>query len=233
MDTEATTDPELYDRTLQYMPYLTSIHTVLDYVAGNAPEKAHIHDVMCGTGYFLGLLHERRPDLICRGTDIDADRIGYANDRYDGVTFEHGDITEMDHETAAEVVTCMGALHHVVRSLQPTAILNLASMVKSGGFAVITDCYIDDYGSDPERREAAKRLGLAYLEYGIDHDAPKEVQEELLQILRDDMAEVEFKTSLRRREEDLDRHFTSVRTVRTWPEASMSRKYGDYIHICR
>ena len=227
------TSPELYDKTLQYMPYLTSIHTVVDYVATNAPERAHVHDVMCGTGYFLGLLHARRPDLICRGTDIDADRIGYANARYDGVTFEHGDILEMDHEVPAEVVTCMGALHHIPYDLQGTAILNLASMVKTKGHTVITDCYIDHYEDETERREAAKRLGLAYLEYGIDHGAPRDVQGELLCILRDDMEGVEFKTSFVRRERVLAQPFRDVRTIRTWPEPALSRRYGDYIHICR
>jgi 2-polyprenyl-3-methyl-5-hydroxy-6-metoxy-1,4-benzoquinol methylase len=227
-------DPELYDRSIGYMPYAESVATVLEHVALHAPKKAHVLDVMCGTGSFLGQLHAKRPDLICHGTDLSDDFVGYANARYPGITFEQADIVEMDHIVPADVVTCLGALHHVEYDLQPTAMLNLASMVKPSGFAVISDCYIDDYRDETERMLAAEILGREYLQHGLECGAPDDIQALLRDIMRNDVEMLEFKTSIERRLPILKTIFKNVgkevETMRTWPKESSG--YGDYIHFC-
>jgi len=71
-------DSKVYEQELQYWPYITSWNKVLDYLTENIPENGTLLDLMCGPGYLLGKIVERRPDIKLKGVDIDKRYISHA-----------------------------------------------------------------------------------------------------------------------------------------------------------
>jgi 2-polyprenyl-3-methyl-5-hydroxy-6-metoxy-1,4-benzoquinol methylase len=191
--------------------------------------------MMCGPGYLLGEILKKRIDLALTGVDIDAPSLAYARSRYWGfwhIAFEKGNVLAWQSAAPFDVVLCTGALHHVPYDLQDFAIENIAKMVKQGGFAVISDCYVGYFVEEKTRRRRALKLGDKYMEFVLAQaNVPIEVIEETLQILLDDVAGKENKDSFLNREAMLKRHFRKVVTVKTWPNKKLGG-YGDYIHFC-
>ena len=107
----------------------------------------------------------------------------------------------------------------------------MASMVKPEGFVLISDCFIDDYADETERKVAAAKLGYEYLRETIQKGAPEQVVEVTTEILWNDVLMKEFKTSIRKRQVIYERVFDNVETLKTWP--TFESEYGDYISICK
>ncbi|MBU1111527.1 MAG: hypothetical protein KJ896_02000, partial [Nanoarchaeota archaeon] len=112
-----------------------------------------------------------------------------------------------------------------------TAVKRMASMVKPEGIVLVSDCYVDDYLDETERKVAAAKLGYEYLRATILNGAPQQVVEETIDILSNDVLMKEFKTSLRKRAEVFNRVFGDVLTIKNWP--NFESEYGDYVSICR
>lgn len=223
-------ESETYEDSLQYWPYDLSLKTVIERVVKEAPQGGTVLDVMCGPGYLLGKLKEQRPDLSLTGVDIDARYIPYGQQKYPGINFQSGDALTWRPAEPADIVVCTGSVHHIPYEQQEAAIANIATMVKPGGVVIISDCYVDDYSNETERKAAAAKLGYEYLRVAIERNAPDKVIAWTADILWNDVFGKEFKPSLEKRLPLLERHFAKVETIHTWP--GTGKGYGDYIHIC-
>ena len=223
--------PEIYEQELIYMPYRESLRRVLELLCSNSPQNGSLLDLMCGPGYLLGKISSERQDLKFKGVDIDERYIAHANAKYSQIDFEPGDILSWQPKENYDVVICTGALHHIPYEQQETAVHRMASMIKPEGIVLISDCYVDDYSNETERKVAAAKLGYEYLRATILNGAPQQVVEETIDILSNDVLMKEFKTSMKKRAEVFARVFCDVNTIKIWP--TVESEYGDYISVCR
>lgn len=224
-------DSAIYEKALEYWPYITSWNRVLEYVHRQAPQNGSLVDLMCGPGYLLGKIASIRTDLSLKGVDIDKRYIVHAKEKYPSIVFDREDILSWKSVERFDVVTCTGSLHHIPYEQQEQAVQKMASLVKPDGFVIISDSYVGDYVSETERQVAAAQLGFEYLKATIQNGASKPVVQSTIEILWNDVLKKEFKTSLKKRKAVFEAVFEKVETVKTWPGAKT--KYGDYVSICR
>ncbi|MFA6383190.1 MAG: class I SAM-dependent methyltransferase [Parcubacteria group bacterium] len=224
-------DSKIYEQELEYWPYKASWHKVLDYICQNTPENGSLLDLMCGPGYLLGKIAEKRGDIELKGMDVDERYVSYAKEKYPKIDFDLGDIFLWKPEKQFDAVVCTGSLHHIPYDQQEDAVKRMASMVKPEGFVLISDCYIDDYSNETKRKLAAAKLGHEYLKGTIENGAPDPVIEPCIEILWNDVLMKEFKTSTKKRLPIFEKYFQKVETLKTWP--NFESEYGDYISICR
>src|SRR3989344_3975605 len=191
-------EAKIYAEGLKHWPYRASLQHVLGYVSKWSPPEATVTDLMCGTGDLLGKLAELRPDLNLAGVDINKEYVEYGNKTYPSVRFVQGDVLDTVVRNS-DVVLCTGSLHHFPYEQQEQAIINIAASVKRNGFAVIADCYIDDYNGEHERRLAAAELGWT------------------ADILPNHVCMDEFKTSIKKRLPLFKKHFREVEQDCLWP----------------
>lgn len=224
-------DSAVYEQELRYWPYIASLNKVLEYINNNAPKNGSLIDVMCGTGYLLDKISAQRKDLTLQGVDIDTRYIPYAQATYPHIDFALGDVLVWNPKEAYDVVICTGSLHHIPYGKQEDAVERMTNAVKHGGFAIISDCFVDDYANETERKVAAAKLGYEYLRETIQNGAPQSVIEPTIEILWNDVVMKEFKTSTKKRLPLYEKHFRHVETLKTWP--TFASEYGDYVSICR
>ncbi len=224
-------ESKIYEQEMIYMPYKKSLKGVTDTVYYQAPNNGCLLDIMCGPGYLLGQIAARRKDLSLTGMDIDKRYIIHAKKKYPKINFEIGDILSWQPKQLFDLVICTGSLHHIPYEKQAQTIKRISSMVKPGGFCIISDCHIDDYANEQERKIAAAKLGYEYLQETVKNGAPKEVIAATIDILHNDVMKNEFKTSLKKRLPILKKIFGKIKLLKTWPDFQSG--YGDYILVCR
>jgi SAM-dependent methyltransferase len=224
--------PETYEEGLAYWPYRSSLEKVLNYIVQKVPQNGTLLDVMCGPGYLLGKIKEVRPDLVLHGVDIDERYIPYGHRTYPGISFEQGDVLSWKPQKLFDVVICTGSVHHIAYEHQEKAIANISAMAKQGALVIISDCYIDYYANEKERKLAAARLGYEYIRETIENCGSDKVVEWTIDILWNDVLMQEFKPSFEKRVPLLEKYFAETNTVKSWPNATPPG-YGDYIHFCR
>ena len=224
-------ESKIYEQELLYMPYKESLKKVLDIIVSYAPKDGELLDIMCGPGYLLGKIAEMRSDLKLYGNDLDKRYIEFSKEKYPGINFEIVDILTWEPNKPFDVVICTGSVHHIPYEKQDEAIGKIASAIKPGGFGIISDCYIDDYADEKERKIAAAKLGYEYLVETIANGAPDDVAEATVDILHNDVMMEEFKTSLKKRMPFFEKHFDSVEIIKTWPD--IESEYGDYVMVCK
>lgn len=223
---------ETYEEGLEYWPYRTSLTTVIEHICEFDPPGASLLDVMCGPGYLLGKIKERRPDLSLSGVDINDRYVSYGQKTYPEVTFEKGDVLNWKPKEKFDIVVCTGSVHHIPYDLQEGALANIASMAKPGALVVISDCYVDDYSTEAERKQAAAKLGYEYIRETIANGGSNKVIEWTIDILWNDVLMQEFKPSFEKRIPLLEKCFAEVKTIKSWPNDTPPG-YGDYVHICK
>ncbi|TAK95453.1 class I SAM-dependent methyltransferase [Patescibacteria group bacterium] len=222
---------ETYEQELLYMPYKKSLAQVLETICAQAPVNGTLLDLMCGPGYLLGQIAEKRKDLHLLGVDSDARYVDFSKAKYPGIDFEVGDILAWKPKELFDVVICTGSVHHIPYEKQDEAVARIASMVKPGGFCIISDCHIDDYSNEQERKLAAAKLGYEYLRATIANGAPEDVVAATIDILHNDVMMDEFKTSVERRMPVYQKYFSEVELSKTWPDTDS--QYGDYYVVCK
>ena len=223
-------EADIYEEGLEYWPYKKSLATVLKLACANTKNGGSLLDIMCGPGYLLEQLWGQRPDLELVGVDNDDRYIRHGKLHHPNATFWYGDVRRWEFQKNFDTVLCTGALHHVPYEDQEAAVKNIASLVKSDGVVIISDCYVDPFQTEIERKLAAAKLGYEYLIATIKNGAPDDVISWTVDILSNDVGMAEFKTSLTERVVILGKYFKEVRTTKIWPESESG--YGDYIHIC-
>ena len=70
--------PDVYEQELVYWPYKDSLAKVQDIISTRTPIGGKLLDLMCGPGYLLGKIQEKRGDLFLDGLDIDEKYIAHA-----------------------------------------------------------------------------------------------------------------------------------------------------------
>ncbi len=224
-------EADIYEQELEYMPYKESLRVMLDYISQRAPRNGSLLDLMCGPGYLLGKIAEKRKDLELLGVDNDERYIIHSRERYPHIPFEQGDVLIWRPDKLYDVVTCTGALHHIQYEKQEEVVRKMASMVKKDGFVLISDCYIDRYTNDAERKNAAARLGYEYLIATKKNGASEDVIKETRDILYNDVLMKEYKTSFIKRVLIFEKFSKNIDNLKVWPESVSD--YGDYISILR
>lgn len=222
---------ETYHKETQYMPWGDLITEIADFAIKNIPEKGTILDLICGTGYLVGKIQEKRPDLAFIGVDLEPKYINYAKDKYSNVEFHVEDALVWKPEKTFNVVLCTGGLHHLPYNRQEEFIRKIATHTKNSGFAIVADPYIDDYSNEEERKKAAEKLGNEYLEATINNQAPEDVLKATKALIKNDVELVEFKTSIKKIEPYFNTYFSSVERHKTWPKKDT--EYGDYYFILK
>lgn len=223
--------PDVYEEEISYMPYQKSLSIVFELVTSQTASNGSVLDLMCGPGCLLGQISKKRRDLHLKGVDFDKRYIDYAEKNYPRIDFREGDIISWSPKSKFEVVLCTGALHHISYEKQPEIIKKMSNFTLPNGYCIISDCYIDDYSTEKERKLAAAKLGYEYLAATISNGAPDRIIQTLIDILKNDVMKDEFKTSISKRTKFFEKEFKSVETIKTW--LNINSEYGDYITILR
>lgn len=221
---------EIYEQELEFMPYKKSLKSVRKIIEEKVQKNGKLVDLMCGPGYLLGRIKQDRPDLKLLGMDEKKNYISYAKQKYGEIDFEVGDIFSWkSSKEPFDAAICTGALHNIPYKKQEEVIQRMASMIKPEGFCLISDCYVDNFSNETERKIAATKLGYEYLTETIKNGAPDNVIEKLVEILHNDVMKKEFKTSIEKRNQIFKRNFKKIKTIKIWPMHLSD--YGDYITI--
>lgn len=104
-------------------------------------------------------------------------------------------------------------------------------MIHHNGFGIISDCYIDSYANEIERKLAATRLGYEYLKETIRNGSPDSVTAVTADILRNDVLGIEFKTALAHRLPIFMKLFEDVETFKIWPNEQT--EFGDFVTVLK
>lgn len=225
--------PEVYERELPTIPYIKSLDFVVDYVANNAVRGGRVLDLMTGTGFLPNMIHSQRPDLSFKAVDLDQRYVDFGKTKYPEIDFEQGDVLSWKPNGLFEVVMCTGAIHHLPYELQGDFIARIPEMMAPGGFAVLSDCHINDYSNEIERRMAAAKLGYEYLIGAITNGADDEVIRATVAILENDVLMREFKTSVEKRRVAYEKHFSVEKVHKTWPDNDAGSGYGDFVFVLK
>jgi len=213
------------------MPWGILVREIIEYVVENVPQGGTVLDLLCGTGYLLGELQQKRPDISFVGVDLESEFIEYAKKRYPGIGFVVGDAMTWGGDRTFDSVLCTGGLHHLSYEKQEEFIRKISQLVKPEGFAIVGDPYIDSYTNENERKAAATKLGNEYLAATMHNGAPDDVIKATASLIENDVLLVEFKDSLENVEPYFKKAFSSVEKHKTWPKADT--QYGDYYFVLR
>lgn len=222
---------EVYEKEFRYMPWGILIEELLATLESSLPQNARVLDLLCGTGYLLAKLKDRRPDLEATGVDLEAEFIAFAARTYPGITFITADAATWESSTPFDAILCTGGLHHLPYETQETFIKRLRALLSSNGVAIVADPYIDDYRNEGERKLAAAKLGYEYLAATIRNGADDDVIKATASLIANDVLAVEYKSSVAKIEPLFRAHFSSVEKKKTWPAADT--EYGDYYFTLR
>lgn len=130
-----------------------------------------------------------------------------------------------------DVVLCTGGLHHLPFARQTAFLRRVAQYVKPSGFALIGDPYIDDYANEAERKLSVVKLGYEYIRETIRNGATDDVLAATVDIVKNDLLLVEFKTAVVKILPVMRSIFSQVELERIWPDDSAG--YGDYLFTLR
>lgn len=220
---------EVYEQEFKYFPWGRLISEVLEVVVAKAPKNGSLADLMCGTGYLLGLIHDRRPDLTLVGVDLEPEFISHANKQYPGIRFETADAFLWQSNIQYDLVVSTAGVHHLPYENQDSFIGKMKDLLKNDGVCICADPYVDDFSNEQERRLASARLGFEYLTETITEGAPNDIVQAAIGILSNDVLGVEYKTSLVKQMPIFKKHFFQVEMFKTWP--IHKSEYGDYYFV--
>jgi trans-aconitate methyltransferase len=222
---------ETYEKEFRYMPWGILIREVQAMIVLEAKLNGSLLDLMCGPGYLLGQIEKQRPDLALAGIDLESEFIKYAEKRYPGVKFIVADTSVWKSDERYDMILCTAGLHHLPDEKQEPFIQSLAALLKEDGFAIVADPYIDDYSNEQERKLAGAKLGYEYLAATIRNGATDDVVQAAIEVLRNDVFLVEWKSSAEKMKPLFEKYFASVEMHKTWPDGASG--YGDYCFILK
>ncbi len=222
---------EVYEKEFKYFPWGILIREIQDFIVKSVPQNGRVLDLLCGTGYLLGELRKKRPDLNCVGVDMEPEFVEFGKRTYPEIEFVNADVRTWTSDESFDAVLCTAGLHHLPYSEHESFVAKIASLVSPTGFAMVADPYIDDYSNETERKVAAARLGYEYLADTVKSGASEDVVKAAVDILSNDVLGVEFKNSIKRTEPTFSKYFGYVEKHKTWPVHES--EYGDYYFILK
>jgi len=226
----------VYDREYDYLPWGDLMQKVLNLIIEHAPPNGLVADLMCGPGWLISNLADKREDLTIHGVDINHEYVRYANqrlkDKGGNVFVLRDDIHKWIPCRRYDVVVCTGGLHYLKISGQSNLVNKIAQkIVISEGLVIFADPAISAYQDEKTRRKRVTELGAAYICEAIDRNAPKDVLEATVDILKTDLLGFKFKRKLFAMKDMYEHHFGSVEAIKVWPEYKTA--CGDYIFVCQ
>lgn len=221
----------IYESFFKVTPWGILIREIISVIQKNASSNSTILDLMCGTGYLLNEIQKERKDLILEGIDLNDEYIKYAQENYHSIKFQTANALTWTTDRKFDVILCTGGLHHLQNDEKESFVKKIYQLIKSNGFAIIADPYIDDYSNEIDRKKAAAKLGYEYLNYAIEKNASDKTIEATLDILYNDVLLFEFKTSIKKIEPILKKCFQSIEVKKVWQ--TNDTEFGDYYIICR
>ena len=222
---------ETYEKEFTYMSWGKLISEIIELAKKEIPQGGEVLDVLCGPGYLVGKIKGVRHDLNLTGVDLEQEYIDYAQKKYPGNVFLVGDAFSWQPLKKYDAIFCTGGLHHLPYEKQALFIERLSSMVKKDGFVVVGDPYIDDYVNEKQRKIGGAKLGYEYLAETIRNGAPNDVVVAAVDLIRNDVLAVEFKTSIVKVKPYFEKNFSEVVLHKTWPADESG--YGDYYFVLR
>jgi SAM-dependent methyltransferase len=224
--------PDIYDQEYDFWPWGRLIARIENWVVENAPPRAFVVDYMCGTGFLLGGIAKRRPDLHLCGCSLVNEYVDYGKANYPTLTIDRCDCMAYTPKEEPDVVICTGGIHHLPPTKQRAFVEKVASETKCDGYLLVGEEVIREYGAETERRLAALELGSELVASVIRIEAPDSVVEAAVDLIKRDLFEAgEYKTSLGRLEALLSTAFVIENSECVWP--SREAGFGDYFMVCR
>lgn len=227
-------EPEVYEQEYEFWPWGLLLNLAIESVIRLAPENAFVLDYMCGTGYLLGHVLEKRGDICTAGCTLEPRTyVDYAKKRYPGANVEFCDVFEYRPDCSPDVVVCTAGIHHLNRGSQAVFIEKVASELKDGGLFIIGDELVRSYFNEKERRLAVLEVNDALLRYAIQRGAPDSIIEAGIDLISNDIFErgeykIDFTNLLRMIEEN----FVLQEINWTWRN-SRDSQWGDVLITCR
>jgi len=222
---------EVYEKEFKFMPWGILIREILTIIEKETPKEGKVLDLMCGPGYLLGKINNIRSDLLLEGVDINEEFIQFAKKKYLNISFEAADVTLWNSTNKYDLILCTAGIHHLPYDKQSSFLEKVSKLLKSEGFAIFADPYIDDYSNEIERKKAAAKLGHEYLITTINKGASDDVIKATVDIIHNDVMGFEYKTSLKKLEPIFRKLFSQIVIKKTWPESKT--EYGEYYIICK
>lgn len=220
---------ETYEAEVKYMPWGILTAEIEKVIVEKVPQNGVVADLLCGTGYLLGQLKAKRPDIQFIGVDLEQEYIEYAKKQFSNIGFVVADAFEWISDKKFDSVLVTGGLHHLPYDKQEPFLKKVSTLINDGGFALIADPYIPNYSNEQERKLAAAKLGYEYLAATIKNGATDDVARATADLIQNDVFLTEFKTSIEKIQPKFERSFKKVEMHKTWG----GEGYGDYYFICQ
>ncbi len=223
---------EDYERSRKFMPWGLTVNFIIKTIRERVPSSGRILDMMCGPGHIARLIQQACPRLEIVGVDCDSDCIAYAKQQYSGIKFITADARTWPVDKQFDCVLVNAGTHHLPYKDQPFFLDRVRSWIKQGGLAIIADPYIAEYeiGNELSRREAALELGYHVYKFTSSKGAPLDICDIALDIMvRDMQLDGEFKSSASRAQSMMNKIFSKVSVIKTWPLEPTD--YGEYCFI--
>ena len=222
---------ETYEGEYNFWPWGMLLSFVANWVEVNAPTNANILDYMCGTGYLLNQVAQRRQDLHCFGCSLTPEYIDYAKRKYTRIQVDLCDAREYQPISNPDIVICTAGLHHLPWNSQGLFLEKIASEMESGKAFVVGEELIRSFKNEKERRISVIEMNTAVLKYMTEREAPSEILVTAADVLKADLSGIEYKIDKPTIENILCSHFLIEDQIRLWPKNE--QEYGDYVFICR
>ncbi len=224
---------EIYEKEFKYWPWGKLVREVCDTITEQAPKNAKVVDLLCGPGYLLNRIHQRRKDLELSGVDINDEFIKYARQHYPGINFTQMDILKWSFPQRYDVVVCTAGLHHLPFEEQGGLVKKAAQMLKPNGLCIFGDPMIRDYSNERERAIAAAELGYKSLVAVVENGGDRDMIQAALDVMHNDvLVDGEFKTSPAKVKALYGEFFPHVEMHKTWP-LDGKEGCGDYYFVLR
>jgi 2-polyprenyl-3-methyl-5-hydroxy-6-metoxy-1,4-benzoquinol methylase len=222
---------KVYEDLSIYSPWNLTLNNVLNFIKQNSQAKSKVLDLMCGTGFLLNRIKIERPDLALYGFDSNKDFISFATKSYPNIEFSEKDVFNMVEDIKFDIIICTGGTHHLEDEKKMSFLNLIKKSLNPDGVAIIADPYIADFTNESERKLAAAELGYEYLLYAINKQANIEVIKECIEIMKNDILFIEYKSSISKFKPILEEVFSDIKFIKSWPENKS--EFGDYYFICK
>jgi len=224
-------DAQLYEREYEFWPWGRLINFVVGWIEKNAASNAHILDYMCGTGFLLNELANRRPDLFCYGCSLTPEYISYAQQFYPLIEVVLCDARDYRPAKDPDIVICTAGIHHLPWDSQHRFVEKVANEISTGKIFLVGEELIRDFKDEKARRLSVIEMISAVMNYMSERDATSEIITTAADVLKADLAGQEYKIDMSATIEMLSPHFDIEEQHRVWPDAETG--YGDYVFVCR
>jgi hypothetical protein len=223
--------PEVYEDEYRCWPWGKIIDAVAEWVCAHAGQSTLVIDYMCGTGFLLDLIHQRRPDLRLVGCSLNRPYIDYAKRRYPYIEiYLHDCLTYKPVETPA-MILCTAGLHHIERRFHADFISKIANELSAGSSFLLAEEAIRPFKSTMERRMAVLELWTELISFCLTRTPSIEVIEAATTAFVNDLFERgEYKLTCDEIKTLLQNHFAIQSMIKTWPQGDV--QFGDFLFIC-